>query len=156
MTRRIVIGILLVLVLAAGAVGVGAFAYRAGVMQGLVTSGQVVAPPDGGPGPDVYVYPGPFMMGRGHWGFGGGFGLVSCLVPFLGLFLLFALLRLAFGHRHWGWRGDYGRWGGGGPGGPGGLGWGSEQRPAPPMFEEWHRRAHGEPTPPPPPAQPGQ
>ncbi len=154
MTRRILIGVLLVLVLAVTAVSAGMFAYRAGVMQGMVTSGQAITVPDGGRGPEMFVHPGPMMMGRGHWGFGGGFGFLGCLFPLLGLFLLFGLLRLAFGHRHWGWRGGYGRWGGG----PGGMGGGNAEHPAPPMFEEWHRRAHGEATPPPPapPAQPGQ
>jgi len=34
------------------------------------------------------------------------------------------------------------------------MGWGSNEHPVPPAFEEWHRKAHGEAptTPPPPPA----
>ena len=154
MTRRIVIGILIVLLLAAGAVGVGVMAYRAGVVQGMVTSGQVITAPDGGRGPDVFVYPGGPFMYRGHWGFGGGFGFLGCLFPILFFFLLFGLFRLIVGPRRWGWGGGYRGWGG--PGGPGGPGWGSAEHPVPPMFEEWHRRAHGEAAPPPPPPQPGQ
>ena len=157
MTRRIVIGVLIFLVLAAGAVGVGAVAFRAGVMQGLVTSGQVVAPD--GTGPMLWWHSGPMMFGgRGHMGWGGGFGFLQCLFPLFGLFLLFGLLRFAFGPRHWGWgRRGYGPWGGPGMGGPGmgpGARWGDH--PVPPGFEEWHRRMHGEtaPTPPTPPAEP--
>ncbi len=161
MTRRVLIGILVVLLLVAGAVGVGAMAYRAGVVQGAIASGQVVVPQgDGGRGPEMYFFHGGPFFGRGHmgWGMGGGFGFLSCLVPLFGLFLFFGLMRLLFGHQRWSWGGGYGRWGGG-PGGPG-MGWGGEQHPVPPAFEAWHRRAHGEAAPatPPtePPAQPGQ
>ena len=52
-----------------GAVGVGAMAYRAGMMQGWVTSGQVVAP--NGTGPTTWWHSGPMMFGgRGHMGWG--------------------------------------------------------------------------------------
>jgi hypothetical protein len=156
MTRRVLIGILVVVVLAAGAVGVGAVAYRAGMMQGLVTSGQVVVPQGDGTGPGMWFFHNGPMMGYGHMGWGGwgfgAFGLLRCLVPLFGLFLLFALLRLVIGPRRWGW-GGYGRWGG--PGGPG-MRWSNEPHSVPPGFEEWHRRAHGEAPPPTPPAQPGQ
>ncbi|MCC7362367.1 MAG: hypothetical protein IT317_23000 [Anaerolineales bacterium] len=149
MTRRIVIGVLIFLVLAAGAVGVGAMAFRAGMMQGLAASGQVVAPD--GAGPMMWWHSGPMMFGgRGHmgWGWGGGFGFLQCLFPLFGLLLLFALLRFTFGPRHWGWgRRGNGPWGGG----PG-MNWG--EHAVPPGFEEWHRRAHGQAAPPPPPAEP--
>lgn len=59
------------------------------------------------------------------WGF--GFGVFGLLIPILFLFLFFGLARAAF----WG-----GRWGGG----HGHRAWDR----TPPMFEEWHRRAHGE------------
>jgi hypothetical protein len=131
MNRRLVLGILLVLLLAVVAVTAGSFAYQAGVAQGLVNSGKLVIP-DGGVMP--YCYRMPFY---GGWGM--GFGFVRCLFPLLGFFLLFALLRGAFwrgggwGRRGWG----HGGYGAGGPG-------------VPPMFEEWHKRAHGEPAPTPP------
>ena len=133
MNRRLVVGILVVLLLAVVAVTAGVFAYQAGVAQGLVTSGKVVIP-EGGVGVVPYGYHMPFY---GGWGF--GFGFVRCLFPLLGFFLLFSLLRLAF------WRGGgWGRrgWGHGGygMGGPGGSN-------VPPMFDEWHKRAHGEPAP---------
>jgi len=52
-----------------------------------------------------------------------GFGLFFCL-PFLLLWFLFPL----FGWRRWGWARQREHWGKG----------------APPMFEEWHKRAHGQ------------
>jgi hypothetical protein len=140
MNRRLVIGILVVLLLAVVGVTAGVFAYQAGVAQGLVTSGKVVIP-EGGVGVVPYGYHMPFY---GGWGF--GFGFVRCLFPLLGFFLLFSLLRLAF------WRGGgWGRrgWGHGGYGMVGGN--------VPPMFDEWHKRAHGAPAATPPEGgQPGQ
>lgn len=129
MTRRIVIGILVALALVAGAVTIGVYAYQFGVMQGLNSSGQLVVP-EGAPGPGPYFYHGmPYHVGP--WGWGGfGFGLLRCLFPLLGLFLLFALARGLF------WRGG---WGGRGWGGP--RTWDREHG-TPPMFDEWHRRAH--------------
>src|SRR5262245_44966842 len=130
MTRRIVLAVLLVLVLIAGAAAVGYYAYQAGVAQGLVQSGKVVAPD----APSGYVYPywgGPFFY---HHPFGFGFGFLGCLIPFLFFILIFSLIRLiVFGPRRWGGWG-YRHWG------PGGW-----EKGVPPMFEEWHQRAHGNP-----------
>jgi len=115
MGMRGVLGILLVLVLAAGVAGV---AYNAGVARGVVESGKITPPP---PGTVPYPYYGPFF----HYGFhpfGFGFGF---LFPLLFFFLFFGLLKGLF-WRPWG--GYYGRYGKG----------------VPPMFEEWHRRAHEE------------
>ena len=138
MTRRFVFGVLVALVLVAGAVTVGAFAYRAGVMQGALQNPVIVAPdgglPEGGVPVPYYYHGGPGYW-RGGWGWGGGFGFLQCLIPFFFIFLLFGLLRMAFGHR-WGWRRGWG-----GPGGPGRMGWDSEKG-YPPMFEEWHRKMH--------------
>ena len=99
MNRRIILGILLTLVLVAGAVAVGAYAYNAGVAQGLVQSGQLVAP-EAGAGPYPY-YGGPFFW---HRPFGFGFGFLGCLFPLLFFFLIFALFKGLF----WGWRGPNG------------------------------------------------
>ena len=133
MNGRIILIGLLVLALLAGAVGVGVYAYNAGVAQGLVQSGKLVAP-EGGVAPYPY-YGGPFFF---HQPFGFGFGFLGCLFPLLFFFLIFGLLRGIFWRGPWGWRHG---WGGGhhGPWGKGGV---------PPMFEEWHRQAHGQSAPP--------
>ncbi|MGH2592750.1 MAG: hypothetical protein ACRDGG_04495 [Anaerolineae bacterium] len=118
MNGRIVLGVVLVLVLIAGAVGIGTYVYNAGVAQGLAESGKLVAPESGAV---PYPYYGPFYRP-----FGFGFGFLGLLFPLLFLFLVFGLLRRLF------WRGG---WGGGGPRG-------NWEKGVPPMFEEWHRRAH--------------
>jgi len=133
MTRRIMLGVLVVLVLLAGAVMVGGYAYRFGVMQGLAQNPAIVAPdgaaPDGLPGP--YYYPYRPMMWHGWWG---GLGFLQCLFPLLFFFLFFGLLRGLFWRGPWGWRRG---WGGSGHGG-----W-DREKGYPPMFDEWHRRMHG-------------
>jgi hypothetical protein len=68
------------------------------------------------------------VVGPGYGGF--PFGLFLFPLVFIGIFLL---LRGAFWGR---------RWGGPGSGGPPGSGrWGRGE-----MFEEWHRKQHGEGT----------
>ena len=145
MNGRTVAQILLVLVIAAGAVALGTSAYNAGVTAGLLESGQVVVTPGGQP-----VNPGPYV-GSG-WGWGGhghGFSFVGFLGTVLLFFLFIGLVRAAIGPRHRGW-------GPGGHGGPGGDHWrGSpwEQR-AREAHDAWHRdatrtdpdRASGEPS----------
>ena len=113
------------LVLIAAVAGIAFFAFQAGVAQGSPitiesTSGKTVPAPY-----PYYGYGMPFH--HPHFGFGYGFG---CLGPLLAFFLLFAAFRLFFWGPRWGHhRGHWGRhWEG----------------VAPPMFEEWHKRAHGE------------
>ena len=108
------LAILLVLV---GIAGVGYYGYQMGLAQGAAH----VAPAAGAAAaavPPYYWYPHPFFP---FWGLG-------CLIPLFLLFLIFGALRMAFwrGHAmgHGGWRN---RWSEGG---------------VPPMFEEWHKRAH--------------
>lgn len=112
MNRSVAIGILAVI----AALVIGAIAYQAGVSQGLVSSGQVGTVVDG-----RYAYhPGGF-----GWGF---FPLFGLLFPLLFIFLIFGLVRAAFGGP---------RWGNGGP-------WMDRRT----MAEEWHRQMHrssGEP-----------
>jgi hypothetical protein len=143
MNRRVVLGIFVVLLLVVGAVAVGGLAYRAGVVQGLADSGKLVAPQGGGPGVTPFYYGGPGFYGR-PFGFG-GFGFLGCLFPLLGIFLFFAIMRLIFWRGGWGGRGGWGRHGWGGPEGQG-QNWGPGGEGVPPMFAEWHKRAHGEPT----------
>lgn len=117
MGPRGLVGILLLVVLVAGAAGL---AYNAGVAQGIAQSGQTVAPPGGGPGGAPYPY-GPYYGPYWHHPF--GFGFFGFLFPLLFIFLFFGLLRGLFWHS---WGGGYRHWG----------------RGVPPEFEEWHRRAH--------------
>ena len=107
---------------------VGVSVYNSGVSAGLGEAARL-ATASGNPVP-VYAYPGPYV---GHgWGYGwGGFGFFGIFFWILGIFLVFGLLRAAFGRR----RG--GGWGGPGPGGPGGLGGRRGE-----MVEEWHREMH--------------
>jgi len=133
MNRRIVLGFLIGLVLIAGAATIGFYAYQAGVAQGLVESGKLAVEPAS---PEGYVYHyrgGPFFL---HHRFGFGFGFLGCLIPFLFFILIFSIIRMiVFGPQHWGGWGYRGHWG------PGGW-----EKGVPPMFEEWHQRAHGGPS----------
>ncbi|MDP9271169.1 MAG: hypothetical protein M3P14_09415 [Chloroflexota bacterium] len=126
---RVIAALLLVGVL----VGIGAGVYNAGVSQGLAQNVTAVA--SGAPAAAYgYYYPG--FVGP-HWGW--GFGFFGIFFWILGIFLIFGLLRAAFG---WGRGGrHYGRWGGYGPGGWKGPGTGDPRRE---MLDEWHRGAHGE------------
>ena len=121
-------GVLVVIVIA---LIVGGLAYTAGISAGQTA---VVAP---GAVPGTVVYP----VGYGYGWHGFGFGIFG----FLFLFLLIGLLFRAFG----GWGGRRGGWGG--PGWDRSR-WASGDVPQPynDMLEAWHRRAHGEATPPPP------
>jgi hypothetical protein len=132
MNEKIGLRILSALVLVAAIAGIAFFAFRAGVDQG---SPITIEAPSGEAVPAPYPYYGygaPFHRPYG-WGFGFG-----CLVPLLVLFLFFIALRsfrwLFWGPR-WGWGHPHGGHG------PWGRHW---ENGVPPMFEEWHKRAHGE------------
>jgi hypothetical protein len=114
-----------VLALVAVVAGIGIGVYNAGVNEGLTQA--ALASQAAGEDPAVVIppYAGPYGYG---WGNGGGFGFFGFLFAILGIFLLFGLLRAAFG---------WGRWNGGGRGGPGGWGGGREERIA-----EYHRELH--------------
>src|SRR3989442_15895093 len=111
MGPRGLVGILLLVVLVAGAAGL---AYNAGVAQGVAQSGQTVTPPGGGP----YPY-GPYYGPSWHHPFGLGF--FGFLFPLLFIFLFFGLLRGLFWHSWGGYR--------------------HCGRGAPPELEDWQRRA---------------
>lgn len=115
MRGRFILSIVLVVVIVAGAIGLGTYAYNAGVAQGLAQSGKIAAP-DGAAVPyysPVYYHP---------FGFGFGGFLFSCFF----LFLIFGLIRAIFWRPHWGWRSRRGPWNG----------------DFPPMAAEWHRKMH--------------
>ncbi len=103
---------------------VGTSIYNAGVSAGIAADvGNAIA--SGAPVPAGY-YAGPYV---GHpWGFGFGFG--GFLFGLLFLFLIFGLIRAAFG---------FGRWGGH-RGGGGHSRWGSRND----YLDSWHRERHGE------------
>jgi hypothetical protein len=123
MDGKIVFRIVAGLVLLAAIAGVGFLAFNAGVTSQVQTqasgSGQVPYPFHG----YGFWHPFPFF----------GFG---CLGPLLGLLLVFLALR-AFGALFWGPR--WGHWG------HMHRGWrhGGGDDDVPPMFREWHDRAHG-------------
>jgi hypothetical protein len=122
--------ILAALVLVAAVAAIGYFAFQAGIAQG---SPVTIEAPSGqtAPVPGPYPYYGwgmPF-----HRPFGFGFG---CFGPLLVLFLFFLALRsmrMLFWGPRWGWGHHHH--------GPWGRHW---ENGVPPMFEEWHKRAHGE------------
>lgn len=121
MNGRFFLGILIAVVLIAGLVGIGVYAYNVGVTQGLAQSGKLVAPVTG-------VAPYPFYGGPFYHPFGVGFGFLGCLFPLLFFFLIFSLFRGLWWRGHMGWGGRHGPW----------------ENGVPSRFEEWHRRSHGE------------
>lgn len=100
---------------------VGVIAYNFGVSHGLAE--HVSA---GAPAAYAYPYPYPYPYPR-PWGFG-------FLSPLLFLFLGFFVLRLLL------WGGGRGRWQRSGACASG------RGHHVPPMFDEWHRRAHARDT----------
>ncbi|HZU86971.1 MAG TPA: hypothetical protein VFF78_05780 [Anaerolineaceae bacterium] len=128
MNRNIVGRVIAGLVLLAVLVGIGAFAYHAGTVNGLAQA----APVEAGQAPAPYYGYG--MRGMHGFGFG-PFGFL------IGLFLFFlafgALRRLIWGRRmmHGPWM--HGPWGNGG----------MPPQGVPPFFAEWHRQAHAEKEP---------
>jgi hypothetical protein len=112
--------ILVVVVLA----GIGIGIYNAGVSQGIAEAARAAQAAGSDPAVVIPPYAGPYGHG---WGWNGGFGFFGILFGIFFLFLLFGLIRAAFG---------WGRWNGGGRG-PGGWGGGREERIA-----EYHRELH--------------
>ena len=132
MNKSIVWRIILVVILAAAIIGFAAFAYNAGVSQGMAVNVQTTT---GQPVPAPVPY-----YGYWHWGpWFPGFGILACLVPLFFFFLFFVLLRGIFfwgGPRRWG----YMHHGGMGP-----MGEKSEWREhIHSTFNEWHDQAHSE------------
>ncbi|HEY8438057.1 MAG TPA: hypothetical protein VIK65_05535 [Candidatus Limnocylindrales bacterium] len=133
MSGRTIARVLLAIVLIGAAIGLGVTAYNAGVTAGLSQNGTVAVAPG---------YPvGPYV-GWG-WGYGHGFGFFGFFGGLLFLFLLFGLVRAAFGggHRR-GWNGHGPGWSGGWRG-PDGRTWEDRARA---VHEEWHRTHPGDPA----------
>jgi len=129
MTKHIVFRIVAGLFLLAAIAAIGFFAFRAGVGYGASANLEL-------PVVDGTV---PFHPYYGMHHFGGGlFGLLFVL--FLVSLAFGAMRRLIWGPR-WGWRHMHGPMTGHGPMGHGPCGEG-----VPPMFNEWHKRAHEAPA----------
>jgi len=99
------------------ALGIGFGVYNYGVSQGIANSPQIAAAiRDGGHVGYPYAWHyGPF-----------GFGFFP-FFPFFAILFWIVIARVLF----WRWGGPWGR----------GRGWYSRDE-VPPMFDEWHRRAH--------------
>jgi len=126
MDGKIVLRIVSALVLVAAIAGIGFFAYQAGVAHGSPVTLQA---PSGGTAPAPYPYFGYGMPWHAFPFF--GFGCFGLLIPLFLFFLAMRAFRFLFwgprwGHMHGPWR----------------HGW-HEEGGVPPMFSEWHDRAHG-------------
>lgn len=117
------------LVLIAAIAGIAYVAFQAGVAQG---SPIAIEAPSGETAPLPYPYYG--WGGPFHRPFGFGIGCFGALFLVLLFFLAMKAVRILFWGPRWGWahHGRHGPWGWHRSGG------------VPPMFDEWHRRAHGE------------
>lgn len=123
MFGRTIFRVVAVLALVALVAVIGTSVYNAGVSEGLAEAARA-AVTSGEAAPVVYP---PYIGDRYGWGYGGGPGFFGIFFAILGFFLIFGLLRAAFG---------WGRWGGGGPGRGG---WQRDDRIAE-MHRELHRR----------------
>ena len=116
-------GILMAVLVIGVATAIGIGSYNAGVAHGIAESGRAIVTPPAAGAPYPYGWHRP-------WGVG-----FFPIFPFFAVFFFFFVLRGLWGG---------GRWGGWGPG----WGYGHRYRDGvPPAFDEWHRRAHGEPPP---------
>lgn len=120
-TFRVVAAIALVAVL--GGVGIGI--YNAGVSEGVAEAARAAQAAGEA---DAVVFP-PYLGGYGHGYGAGGFGFFGVLFGILFLFLVFGLVRAAFG---WGRGARYG--------GPDPAGWGGRDERIAEMHRELHRR----------------
>ena len=129
MNGKIGLRIVSALVLIAAVAGIAFFAFQAGVAQGSPIT--IEAPSgDANPVPAPYPYYGYGMPFHRPFGFGYGFG---CFGPLLAFFLIFVAFRFLFWGPRWGHIGHHRD--------PWGRHW---ENGVPPMFEEWHKKAHGE------------
>jgi hypothetical protein len=130
MSGRTLARVLLVVFLVFGAIGLGATAYNAGVSAGLAHEGTVVVSPSTGA-------PAPYAGSGWGWGFGWGFPFFGFFGGLFFLFILFGLIRAAFGGWGRGWGRGYGRgWSGSGWPDERGLTWEDRARET---HDAWHR-----------------
>ena len=138
--NKVGLRILSALVLLAAIAGIAFFAFQAGIAKGSpitvqAPSGQTAPVPAPAPYPFYYGYGMPFHR---PFGFGFGFGCFGPLVVLFLVFIAFRSFRMLFWGPRWGWGGHMH-----GHHGPWGRNW---ENGVPPMFDEWHKRAHGEAT----------
>lgn len=130
MDGKVFARIIAALVLIAAIAGIAFLAFNAGVAKG---SPITIQAPSGQTTPLPFPYYGygyPF-----HRPFGLGFGFLGFLAGLFLFFLALRALRFLFWGPHLGWRHHmHGR-------GAWGTGW---QEGVPPVFDEWHKRAHGD------------
>lgn len=134
MNGKIGLRILSAVVLVAAIAGIAFFAFQAGVVKGSPITIDAPA------GQTVPVSP--YMMhsyGYGmpfHHPFGFGFGCFGLLIPLFIFFLAAKAFRMLLWGPRWGWgrMGHHGPWR---------HGWG--EHGVPPMFDEWHKKAHETP-----------
>ncbi len=126
MVKHIVFRIIAGVILLAAIAGIAFFAYQAGVTHGAAENVQAVTAGATGSTYPLYAMPFPFF-----WWFP-GFGFLGLLIPIFLFFLAFGMIRRLIWGPRWGWRHmrresmEHGPWG----------------NDVPPMFKEWHRRAH--------------
>ena len=132
MNDKVGLRILSALVLIAAIAGIGFFAFRAGVAQG---SPVTIEAPSGESVPAPYPYYGYGYGMRFHHPFGFGFGCFGILIPLFLFFLAAKAFRMLFWGPRWGHMGHHGPWR---------HGWG--EHGVPPMFDEWHKKAHNAST----------
>ena len=128
MNEKIGLRIVSALVLIAVLAGIAFFAFQAGVAKG---SPITIEAPSGESVPAPYLHDGYGYGMRFHHPFGFGFG---CFGPLLAFFLLILAFK-SFRMMMWGSRGGHHMHG------PWGRHW---EGGVPPMFEEWHKKMHGE------------
>lgn len=116
---RLFAGLVLVLAIA----GIAYFAYQAGIAQG---SPITIEAPSGETLPAPYPYYGWGMPYHRPF----GFGILGFLLLLFLFFVALRAFRLILWGPRWGWGHHHGSWG---------RHW---ENGVPPMFEEWHKRAH--------------
>ena len=136
MNRSIIFKVIMALVLLGALVGIGIFAYNAGLAQGMAVNLQ---PPAGGSGiasPALSIL---CLSGMCYPFFGfSGFGCFGVLIPLFLLCLVFGAFRGLFWHSPRRWHVHPYRHCGTPPSGEAGP-------DIPPMVTEWHRRMHEQP-----------